>query len=205
MASLPEITVIVLNLNGLAYTPACISSVLKSTYRKLKILIIDNGSTLDEAGELKKLFPSKKIKIIRTGKNLGFARANNIGAKLAASKYIVFLNNDTIVESGWLMPLVRQIESDASIVACQPKIRSAIKKQYFDYAGAAGGFIDKFGFPFARGRIFFNVEKDAGQYKNGLPIHWACGVAMMVGRKMFLKFGKIPNGIQKWGREGWSS
>lgn len=184
----PSVTVVILNLDGILFTRKCLESVLSSSYPNLKVLVIDNGSKIDETRQIEREFRTRKLSVIRLEKNFGFAKANNLGARKAHSKYVIFLNNDTIVSRKWIESLVKTAESNRA-VAVQPKMLSALKKGYFDYAGAAGGFVDMFGFPFARGRIFFEVEKDVGQYDNEMEIMWASGAALFIERVRFLEFG----------------
>ena len=185
----PKVTVVILNLNGVGFTRKCVESVLASDWGNFEILLMDNGSEGGEAEKLEKEFASDRVRVVKNRENLGFAKANNVGARLARSKYLVFLNNDAIVDKEWLQPLVEVAEADEQTVACQPKILSVISRGSFDYAGAAGGYIDRFGYPFARGRVFFNLEEDVGQYDDVREVGWACGVAMFVKRKQFLELG----------------
>lgn len=185
----PEVTVIILNYNGLKFTRDCLKSVLKTNYPNLKIILVDNGSINNEALVLKKEFKDKRVSFIRFENNLGFVGGNNEASKTVRSKYVVFLNNDTTVDPNWLQPLVGEMESDKKVAACQPKIKLISNPKKFDYAGACGGFIDKYGYPFTRGRIFFTSEVDKGQYDKKTEIFWASGVAMMIKRELFLKVG----------------
>jgi len=141
----------------------------------------------DVIGDFEKRFTGKlNISFIYLKDNLGYGHACNIGAKeLKECKYIVFLNNDVILEEGWLFPLVEEVEKDTSVAVVQPKILNRINKQLFDYAGGAGGFMDYFFYPFCRGRILFKVEKDNNQYDLKTDICWASGACMLVSRKVF--------------------
>lgn len=189
MKNLPSVAVIILNYNGVSLSRNCLKSVLRTNYPNFEIYLVDNGSKVNEAGILKKEFESSKIKFVRHEKNKGFVYPINLLAPKIKAKYLIFLNNDTKVDRGWIKPLVKELESDSRIAACQPKIKLLADPSKFDYAGAAGGFIDKYGFPFTRGRIFFTSEVDTGQYNRNINIFWACGAAMIVRRDLFIKFG----------------
>ena len=128
-----------------------------------------------------------KVKKHFTKKTIGFAEASNLLAKKASSKYIVFLNNDVVVEKDWLSEMLKTIKSNKNCIAVQPKIRSYYQRNCFEYAGAAGGFIDKYGYPFCRGRLFNTIEEDKGQYNDSIRIFCACGVCILANRDFFLK------------------
>lgn len=185
----PRITIVVLNFNGLSDTDTCIKSLLKTDYPNFRIIIADNGSKINESKILEKRFKNKRIKFIRFSKNLGFSGGNNKILKKVKDKYVVLLNNDTEVTPKWLYPLVNALESNSNIATVQPKILSLSDKRYFDYAGACGGFIDIFGYPFTRGRIFNTQERDKGQYDSICDIFWTSGAAMIIRRNIFDKVG----------------
>lgn len=189
----PEVTIIILNFNGLSDTQKCLGSLLKTEYPNFKIFVADNGSDVDESLILSKKFIDKKIRFVRLPKNLGFSGGNNRIIRSIRSKYVVLLNNDIIVTPNWVRPLVETMEKDAKIAVCQPKILWDKKRDSFDYAGACGGFIDILGYPFTRGRIFHTQEKDNGQYDSEINIVWASGAAMMVRRKILDIVGMFDN------------
>lgn len=176
----PNVTIIILNFNGIDDTIKCLDSVIRTNYANFEIKVIDNGSLIDESKILSIKYSDTRIKFIRSNENYGFAGGNNKILKETSSKYSVLLNNDTQVDPNWLLELVRVAESDIKIAAVQSKIKSSKKNDYFDYAGASGGFIDKFGFPFARGRIFQSIEKDMGQYDDVIDIFWASGASILL-------------------------
>lgn len=156
-----------------------------STY---EVLIVNNGSSSFEAKILKvglTRFRKLPHKVINLPKNLGFSKAANIAAKEAHSQFLVFLNNDTVVTKNWLLDLLVFMEKDPKVAACGPKIHSWQHREYFDYAGGAGGFLDIFGYPFTRGRVFDFIEKDKGQYDTKCEISWASGVCLVVRKKVF--------------------
>ncbi|MDO8658014.1 MAG: glycosyltransferase family 2 protein [Candidatus Levybacteria bacterium] len=187
--SSPKISIVVLNYNGIDDTKKCLESLIKTSYPNFEIIVVDNGSTYNEAGILEKTYRDKRIKFVRFSKNLGFSGGNNKILKDLKSKYVVLLNNDTEVPPGWLFPLVKAMEKDNSIAIAQPKILWLKNKKYFDYAGASGGFIDIFGYPFTRGRIFDTIEKDSDQYNLKCDIFWASGAAMIIRRNVLDKVG----------------
>lgn len=185
----PKITIIILNYNGIEDTTNCLSYLLKTKYPHFKIIVVDNGSLHNEAALLSKKFKSKKIQFIRNEKNYGFSQGNNKVLQDVHTKYVVLLNNDTQTPPNWLNPLVEIMEKNTKVAAVQPKILWLTDTRYFDYAGAAGGFIDFLGYPFTRGRIFKTIEKDKGQYNTVLDIFWSSGAAMMIRRKVLDEVG----------------
>lgn len=187
----PEVTIIILNFNGLEDTRRCLASLKKTQYSNFKTVVVDNGSKQNEAEILKKEFTDPWFFFIRYRKNFGFAGGNNRALKKVKSKYVALLNNDTVVTPFWLSKLIKIAESDPTIAICQPKIRSLYKKEYFEYAGAAGGFLDQLGYPYAQGRILFHLEKDIGQYDKTIDLFWASGVAMLIRRSIIAKTGML--------------
>lgn len=174
----PKVTVVILNWNGKNYLQQFLPSVLKSTYAGVEIIVADNGSTDDSINFLQQHFPN--VKILALEKNYGFAGGYNEALKKINSDYYVLLNSDVEVTPGWIEPLVTLLESDTTIAACQPKILSFHNKNLFEYAGAAGGWLDKYGYPFAKGRIFDVCEQDHSQYNQQEPIFWASGAALFI-------------------------
>lgn len=185
----PKVNIVILNFNGLSDTIKCLKSVLKTKYPNFKILVADNGSKINEIKLLKQVIHDKKITFLRFSKNYGFSGGNNRIVKKLKSKYVVLLNNDTEVTPGWLNPLVKTLEIDKKIAVVQPKILWLENKRYFDYAGACGGYLDKFGYPFTRGRLFDTIEKDENQYNKPQDILWASGAAIIIRKKIIDKIG----------------
>jgi GT2 family glycosyltransferase len=181
--SLPSVAVVVLNWNGKNYLEKFLPSVMAATYKNVEIFVADNASDDDSVPFLKKNYPA--IKIILNDANEGFAKGYNSALHKIAADYYVLLNNDVEVAKDWIEPVILLMESDNKIAACQPKILSFENKGQFEYAGASGGFIDKLGYPFARGRIFETCEPDRGQYDNSIQIFWATGAALFVRSKVF--------------------
>lgn len=188
----PGVTVIILNHNGLQDTEACLRSLFKTTYVNFSVLLVDNGSSADEGSVVEREFKDKRLKIIRFVRNLGFSGANNGAVKRSQSKYLVLLNNDTKVSPNWLSELVKVAEKDSQIAACQPKIKSFFNPDFFEYAGGAGGFLDKLGYPYARGRIGVHLEEDIGQYDSVREIIWASGSCLFLRRDVFIQAGRLP-------------
>lgn len=186
MKKYPKVSLLVLNWNGLKYTINCIKSLLQTDYPNFEIIVVDNCSDNDEGNILKKEFKGK-ITVIKNKVNLGYTGGMNVGYKHSSGEYIMFVNNDMEFEKDWLRPLIVVFINNPTIGGCQPKLKHLIDRQSFDYAVAAGGFIDIFGYPFARGRIFTHVEKDRGQYNSIIKIAW-CGI-FLVKREVLEKTG----------------
>lgn len=192
MIKKPSVSIIILNFNGFEDSKECLMSLVKTNYPNFKIFFVDNGSVKNEAKAMSKIFTDKNLKFIHFNKNYGFALGNNKLIRKLKSKYIVLLNNDTVVDKNWLSELIKVAESDKMIVACQPKIRSYFKPEFFEYAGAAGGFLDKLGYPYARGRVLFHLEKDVGQYDEVADIVWASGTAMLLKKSILTDLELLP-------------
>ena len=184
----PKVAIVILNWNGARLLSRFLPSVIEFSKNDLtQIIVADNGSTDDSVQILQQNFP--EVKILDLKQNYGFARGYNEALKSIEADYFVILNSDVEVTSGWLESPIRLMESDPVIAAVQPKILSFHQKTHFEYAGAAGGFIDRFGYPFCRGRIFNEVEADHGQYDNLTDIFWATGACMFVRAASFKESG----------------
>lgn len=179
MTELPRVAVVVLNYNGEKLLPEFLPSVYNSTYPNLTLILGDNASTDNSCEWVKANFPS--FKIIKNEQNLGFAEGyHKILSQVKDVDYYILLNSDVEVTPNWIEPVIELMESDAKIAIAQPKLISYLEKNKFEYAGAAGGFIDRFGYPFCKGRIFDSVESDEQQYNNSTEIFWASGAAMFI-------------------------
>jgi len=189
MSENPLVSILVLNYNGKRFLKDCFESVLKSTYDNFEVILVDNHSTDDSREYTKENFP--EVKIFDTQSNAGYSRAYNLSFEVAKGKYVVLLNNDVSVEPDWLEPLVDAAEKDDSIGALQPKIVSMVDPGNFEYAGASGGFMDKYGFPFLRGRVFDHMEKDEGQYNDVVEIFWASGAALFLRKEIINQTGGL--------------
>jgi len=179
----PKVAIVILNWNGRKYLEQFLPSVLATSYSNCEVVVVDNGSTDDSVQFLQKNYAS--VRLVGFPLNYGFAKGYNEALKQVQADYYVLLNTDVEVSTHWLQPMVELLETDKTIAACQPKILSYGNKKLFDYAGAAGGWIDKFGYPFARGRIFDVCEEDHGQYNDPSWIFWASGAAMVIRSNIF--------------------
>jgi len=174
----PLVSIVILNWNGRKYLEQFLPSVLASTYTNYEVVVVDNASLDDSVSFLKNNHP--RVRIISLPQNYGYAKGYNEALKQVKSDYYILLNSDVEVEKGWIEPVIALMESDKNIAACQPKLLQFRNKQLFEYAGAAGGWLDHLGYPFAKGRIFDVCENDHGQYEQSEPIFWASGAAMFV-------------------------
>ena len=175
---LPSVAVVILNWNGKHFLERFLPSVLASSYKNCRVIVAYNASSDDSVAFLKQYFPSVEI-IVNPG-NEGFAKGYNTALAQVSADYFVLLNSDVEVTHNWIEPVISLMESDKFIGACQPKMLDQKNKKYFEYAGACGGWIDAFGYPFARGRVLEAMEEDKGQYDNAEPCFWASGAAMFV-------------------------
>ncbi len=179
----PKVAIVILNWNGRKYLEQFLPSVLSTNYDNYEIIVADNGSTDDSITFLETQYPL--IRLIRFTKNYGFAKGYNEALKQVQADYYLLLNSDVEVQAGWLLPMVNLLETDKNIAACQPKILSYKDKTTFEYAGAAGGWLDKYGYPFAKGRVFDIIETDKGQYDQTEPIFWASGASLFIRPAVF--------------------
>ena len=184
---LPSVAVVILNWNGKKFLEQFLPSVLASGYGNLHVVMADNASTDDSVAFVEEKFPT--VSILCCNENLGFAGGYNYFLRQVQADYYVLLNSDVSVMPGWIDPIIQLMENDSAIAACQPKILSWHQPNSFEYAGAAGGWIDSLGYPFARGRVFDQHETDHGQYNNAAPIFWATGAAMFVRASAFHAVG----------------
>jgi len=174
---------VILNYNGRSYLEKFLPSVFASTYPGKKIIVADNGSTDDSVLYLANNF--KDAEIILLDKNYGFAGGYNKALSKVKSDYYILLNSDVEVMPNWIEPLIDLMESDKNIAACQPKILSYYNKNFFEHAGACGGWMDTLGYAFARGRIFDICEEDKGQYNSLTKVFWATGAALCIRSELF--------------------
>lgn len=180
-------TVAILNYNGEHYLESYLPSALYSCSALTNYTVIDNGSTDGSIQYLEDWHP--EVEIVRLSKNYGFAEGYNRGLKKVNTEYTIILNSDVVVEENWLDPIFEMMNENKEIGIVQPKILSLEKNNQFEYAGAAGGWIDILGYPFCRGRIFDTTEVDEGQYDSRNEIFWASGAAMVVRTKLFKALG----------------
>lgn len=183
-----KIAIVILNWNGAHMMRTYLPTVIKNS-PEAEVIIADNASSDDSLQMLASDFP--EIRTIVLDKNYGFADGYNKAFKQVEAEYLLLLNSDVDVPEGWLAPLLDFMETHPEVAACQPKLRAIKDRDSFEYAGAAGGFIDKYGYPFCRGRIFETVEKDLGQYEKNMEILWATGACMMVRAKDYWEAGGL--------------
>ena len=187
----PLVAIVILNWNGRAFLEKFLPSVISSSYNNKRIIVADNASTDDSISFLKANFPA--VEIIQNKNNEGFAKGYNTALKQVQADYYVLLNSDVEVTPGWIEPVISLLESDKKIGVCQPKLLAYDDKERFEYAGAAGGWIDFLGYPFSRGRVFEHCEKDEGQYDTAMPCFWATGAAMFVRAELYHALGGLDD------------
>jgi GT2 family glycosyltransferase len=181
------IAVVILNWNGRHFLETFLPSVFRSTYPAVKVYVADNGSTDDSIYFLKAHYPT--VTRIDLGKNHGFAGGYNLAIQSVEEEIMVLLNSDIEVSPTWIEPVMELFEQDEKIAAIQPKLLDFNNRTHFEYAGAAGGWIDRFGYPFSRGRLFDEIEEDKKQYDSPQPIFWASGASLFIRKKDFLQVG----------------
>lgn len=184
-----KVAVVILNWNGEKMLAKYLPTLLQHLQESVEVFVADNASTDGSVALLKEKFPS--VKRILLDKNWGFAEGYNQALRQINATYYILLNSDIEVSSGWLSPLITWMDAHPEAAACQPKLLSIRQRDYFEYAGACGGFIDKYGYPFCRGRVFDVVEKDEGQYDEVCPILWATGACLMIRATDYWKVGGL--------------
>ncbi|MCB2220868.1 MAG: glycosyltransferase family 2 protein [Bacteroidetes bacterium] len=182
-----KVAVVILNWNGRKFLEDFLPGVIHHSSKEAEIIVADNDSSDDSVAFLRTHFP--QVRIIQNELNGGFAKGYNDALKQITADYFVLLNSDIEVTKNWIKPVIELMDSDPKIIACQPKLRSYYDRNKFEYAGAAGGFIDKYGYPFCRGRLFQTLEEDQGQYDDVAEIFWATGACMFVRAVEFIRMG----------------
>ena len=177
-----KIAVVVLNWNGAKLLEQFLPSVIQYS-DEAKIYVVDNASTDASIAVIKEQFPS--VTIIQNDGNYGFAKGYNVALQQVQEEYYALVNSDVEVTENWLTPVLSIFETEPNLGIIQPKILDYKNKAYFEYAGAAGGFIDQFGYPYCRGRIFETIEKDNGQYNDELEIFWASGACFFIRKEVY--------------------
>ncbi len=185
-----SIAVVILNYNGQNFLKEFLPSVIKFS-QEARIIVADNASTDNSLEILKNDFP--EVEVIINKENGGFAKGYNDALAQVESEYYVLLNSDIEVTENWLSAPIQLLQDNPEVVACQPKILSHTEPSHFEHAGAAGGFIDKWGYPFCRGRVFDQIEKDEGQYDNDCEIFWATGACLFIKSSIYHKMGGLDN------------
>jgi GT2 family glycosyltransferase len=189
-ASAPkDVSVVVLNWNTKNLLEKFIPYIQQTEYEGMEIVVADNASTDGSVNLLKDSFP--QVRVIELAKNLGYAGGYNEALKQIHTPFAVLLNSDVEVHPNWLSPMMSMMKQDDSIGAIQPKILDIANRNRFEYAGACGGYMDKFGYAFCRGRLFNNCEEDEGQYDERRPIFWASGAALLVRMDAYWKAGGL--------------
>jgi GT2 family glycosyltransferase len=186
---LAKTAVVILNWNGRKFLEQFLPGVIEHTGDDAEVIVADNGSTDSSLEFMENNFP--QIRVIQNITNGGFAKGYNDALKQVSAEYFVLLNSDIEVTPNWVNPVVELMDSDPMIAACQPKLRSYYQRDHFEYAGAAGGFIDKWGYPYCKGRLFMHVEKDEGQYDEATEVFWATGACMFVRADLYHQFGGL--------------
>lgn len=184
--------IVILNWNGIGWLQKFLGPAVSfSTDTNTQIYVADNGSTDGSADWILDNF--NNVMVLRFERNYGFAQGYNKAFEKIHAEYFVLLNSDIEVTDGWLNPLVSFMDKNKDVASCQPKIRSFFKRDHFEYAGAAGGYVDKWGYTFCRGRIFDKVETDTGQYDSTADIHWSTGACMVVRSEAWFKCGGLDD------------
>lgn len=185
-----KISVVILNWNGLSYLRRFLPLLVeRSRLPGVEIVVADNASTDDSCAFVRETFP--ELKLITLDRNYGFAEGYNRALSLLEADYFILLNSDVEVAQAWLPPLIHYMEEHPDVAACQPKIRSLARPDRFEHAGASGGFLDRYGYPFCRGRIFTTLECDTGQYDTVIEIFWATGACLMIRSEDFRSAGGL--------------
>ncbi len=175
---LPLVSIVTLNFNGKKFLAGFFESLQKCSYPNFEIIFVDNCSQDDSVDFVKKHFPD--VKIVQNDQNYLFAKGNNEGLKIVKGKYVCVINNDVEVDPGFIEPIIAAFEKNGQLAAIQPKILAMQQRDFLEYSGACGGFIDWLGFPFVRGRIFRTIEKDEGQYDQPTGLFWASGACIFL-------------------------
>lgn len=183
-----QTAVVILNYNGAGMLRRFLPSVIEYSH-EASIYVADNGSSDESCDVVRNEFPAVKLMVL--DHNYGFAEGYNQALAQVDEEYAVLLNSDVEVTRGWLSPMTQFLDSNPEVAACQPKLLSFKQKDFFEYAGAAGGFIDKWGYTFCRGRIFNTVERDSGQYDDTTDVFWATGAALMIRNEVYKNNGGL--------------
>lgn len=179
--------IVILNYNGADFLKKFLPLVIEHSAADAEIWVADNCSTDDSVKVLNEHFSD--VKLVQNATNGGYATGYNVALRQIKADYYILLNSDIEVSPNWIPPIISLMDNDSSIGACQPKIRSFHQKEKFEYAGASGGFIDNYGYPFCRGRIFQALEDDNNQYDDVLEVFWATGACMFIRSNVFHELG----------------
>ena len=185
----PKVSIVILNYNTAGLLEKLVPFALKTNYSNFEVVVADNASTDESCAVIEKHFPS--VRLIRLDKNHGFAQGYNLALEQIHTPYAVLLNSDVEVDPNWLSPLIELMERHPDMGAIQPKILDYYKRDHFEYAGASGGFIDRFAYPFCRGRLMDTLEEDRGQHDAPMSVLWASGAAMLVRLEAYRQVGGL--------------
>lgn len=188
---LSKVAVVILNYNGKDFLRKFLPTVIERTGTDAEVWVADNNSLDGSTDVMNEEFPD--VKLLENHYNAGFAGGYNMALERIEADYYVLLNSDIEVTKGWINPVIDLMENNPEVVACQPKILAYHNKSEFEYAGASGGFIDKYGYPFCRGRIFQNLETDNGQYNDPIDVFWATGACMFVKADVYHQMGGLDS------------
>lgn len=186
-----KLAIVILNWNGKSFLERFLPTLLENCPDYAEVDIIDNASTDDSLAFLASAYP--QLRVIVNDENYGFAKGYNVGLRQIEAEYYCLLNSDIEVTPHWTDPIMAQMDADTQIAAVQPKLIAFHDRKSFEYAGAAGGFIDKYGYPFCRGRFFDVLEEDKGQYDSAIQIFWASGAALFVRSEIYHQLGGLDD------------
>lgn len=189
MSDFPRVSILIVSWNALPLLQQCLPSVAATDYPNIELVLADNASTDGSAEWVAQAFPH--VNIVRHPENWAFCKGNNAAWPHTTGQYVCLLNNDVEVPPGWLRPLVAMMEREPAVAAAQPKLLQYADRTRFEYAGASGGFIDRLGYPFTRGRLFFTLEEDRGQYDDARDVFWATGAALLLRRTAVEQVGLL--------------
>ncbi|MBR6320804.1 MAG: glycosyltransferase family 2 protein [Prevotella sp.] len=184
-----KLAIVILNWNGAHMLRQYLPSVLQYSREEATVYVADNASTDDSLQLLEAHFP--EVRLIRLDRNWGFAEGYNRALAQIDAQYYLLLNSDIEVTHHWLTPLLEFMDTHETVAACQPKLLAMHDRDMFEYAGASGGYIDRYGYPFCRGRLFDTVERDNGQYDYATPVLWATGAALLVRARIYKEVGGL--------------
>lgn len=186
-----KVSVVILNWNGEGFLKKYLPALVENTPQYAEIVVADNGSTDNSVEWIRQNYTAEQVRLILFDKNYGFTGGYNRAFKETDCEYFMLLNSDIRIEKGWLEPMVEFMDSHPNVGIVQPKVLAEYRPEYFEYAGAAGGLLDVWGFPYCYGRLMNKVEKDNGQYNASRPIFWATGAAMCVRSEIYDKLGGL--------------
>ena len=188
-----DTAVVILSYNGAKWHDLFLPQIVADAHTGYEVIVVDNASTDDTLQHVEANFP--EVQTLHIDINRGFANGYYEALKRIKAKYYVLLSADFEVTEGWFPPLHEAMEKDENLAACQPKIRYWKNREFFEYAGAGGGFMDKWGYMFCRGRIFFDIEKDEGQYNDNIEVFWASGGCFVVRADLYHKVGGLDKDL----------